>query len=153
MIERARRSVAPRLALSLQGHTELAGLPARSTLVRWIGAALPRDAQLTLRFVGLRESRRLNREYRGKGKDCATDVLTFGYATEPIVRADIVICVPVVRREARAHGKPLYDHLAHLVVHATLHAHGLHHDSAAAARTLEKRERIILKSLGKRAPY
>ena len=151
MIERARRSVAPRLALSLQGHAEFADLPARSTLVRWIAAALQRDAQITLRFVGLREGARLNRDYRGK--DYATDVLTFGYAAEPIVRADIVICVPVVTREARAHDKPLYDHLAHLVVHATLHAHGLHHDNASAARALEKRERTILKSLGKRAPY
>ena len=151
MIEPARRSVAPRLTLSLQGHAGFAGLPARSTLVRWITAALQRDAQITLRLVGLREGRRLNREYRGK--DYATDVLTFGYATQPIVWADIVICVPVVRREAGAQGKPVYDHLAHLAVHATLHAHGLHHDSAAAARTLEKRERTILKSLGKRAPY
>ena len=151
MIERARRSVAPRLALSLQGHAEFAGLPARSTLVRWIVAALQRDAQITLRFVGLQEGARLNRDYRGK--DHATDVLTFGYAAEPSVLADIVICVPVVRRAAVAQGKPLYDHLAHLVVHATLHAHGLHHDNASAARTLEKRERTILKSLGKRDPY
>ncbi|MDQ3445572.1 MAG: rRNA maturation RNase YbeY [Pseudomonadota bacterium] len=151
MIERARRSVAPRLALSLQGHAGFPGLPARSTLVRWIAAALQRDAQITLRFVGLREGARLNREYRGK--DYATDVLTFGYAPEPTVRADIVICVPVVKLEARARGKPLYDHLAHLAVHATLHAHGLHHDTAAAARVLEKHERTILKSLGKRDPY
>ena len=151
MIERARRSVAPRLALSLQGHAEFAGLPTRSTLMRWIAAALQRDAQITLRFVGLREGARLNRGYRGK--DYATDVLTFGYAAEPIVQADIVICVPVVRREAHGKGKPLYDHLAHLVVHATLHAHGLHHANASAARTLERLERTILKSLGKRDPY
>ncbi len=122
MIERARRSVLPALTLSIQGQAGFAGLPARSTLVRWIRAALERDSQLTLRFVGSREGRRLNRDYRGK--DYATDVLTFGYATAPIVQADIVICVPVVRREAGA-GQAVYDHLAHLVVHATLHAHGL----------------------------
>jgi len=151
LIERACRSVAPRLTLSLQGHAGFPGMPARSTLVRWIAAALQRDAQLTLRFVGLREGARLNREYRGK--DYATDVLTFGYATEPIVRADIVICVPVLKRAAKAQDKPLYDHLAHLAVHATLHAHGLHHDTASAARTLEKREQAILESLGKRTRY
>ena len=112
---------------------------------------MQRDAQITLRFVGLREGARLNRDYRDR--DYATDVLTFGYAAEPIVRADIVICVPVVRREAAVRGKSLYDHLAHLAVHATLHAHGLHHDNAAAARALEKRERTILTSLGKGDPY
>lgn len=151
MIKRARRSVAPRLALSLQGHTGFVGLPARSTLARWIGAALQRDGQITLRFVGLREGARLNRDFRGR--DYAPDVLTFGYAAEPVVLADIVICVPVVRRAAAAQGKSLYDHLAHLAVHATLHAHGLHHDSPAAARTLEKRERAVLSSLGKSDPY
>jgi probable rRNA maturation factor len=141
----------PELALSIQGQTKFAGLPARSTLVRWAGAAIERDSQLTLRFVGTREGRRLNRDYRGK--DYATDVLTFGYSAEPVVRADIVICVPVLKREAGARHKPVYDHLAHLIVHATLHAHGYHHDGIAAARAVEARERKILKSLGKRAPY
>ncbi len=141
----------PALALSIQGQEKFTGLPARSTLVRWIGAAIERDSHLTLRFVGVSEGRRLNRDYRGK--DYATDVLTFGYSIEPIVRADIVICVPVVKREARLRRKPIYDHLAHLTVHATLHAHGHQHDKAAAARSLEVRERRILRSLGKLAPY
>ena len=112
----------PTLTLSIQGQDQFAGLPARSTLMRWISAAIERDAQLTLRFVGAAEGRRLNRDYRGK--DYATDVLTFAYSTQPAVRADIVICVPVMKREAGALRKPLYDHLAHLVVHATLHAPG-----------------------------
>lgn len=141
----------PRLTLAIQGQASFAGLPARSTLVRWISAALERDAHLTMRFVGAREGRRLNRDYRGK--DYATDVLTFGYATAPVVRADIVICVPVVKREAAARGKPLYDHLAHLAVHAALHAHGHHHAGRAAAKALETHERRIMKSLGKQAPY
>ena len=141
----------PALTLSIQGQAEFTGLPSRSTLVRWIGAAIERDSELTLRFVGAHEGRRLNRDYRSK--DHATDVLTFGYSAEPVVRADIVICVPMVRREARARRKPIYDHLAHLIVHATLHAHGYHHDNATAARAIEARERRILKSLGKRAPY
>ena len=141
----------PALTLSIQGRGDFAGLPARSTLVRWIKAAIARDSELTLRFVGAREGRRLNRDYRGR--DYATDVLTFEYSTRPSVRADVVICVPVLRRAAITLGKPVYDHLAHLVVHATLHAHGHHHDSAVAARGVVARERKILKSLGKRAPY
>ena len=141
----------PALTLSIQGQAKFAGLPARSTLVRWIAAALERDSQLTLRFVGAGEGRRLNRDYRRK--DYAPDVLTFGYSEKPVIRADIVICVPVLKREARARRKPVYDHLAHLIVHATLHAHGYHHDNAAAARHIEARERKILKSLGKRAPH
>ena len=130
---------------------DFAGLPARSTLLRWIKAAIERDSRLTLRFVGTSEGRRLNREYRGK--DYPTDVLTFGYAVGPAVHADIVVCVPVLKRAASNLGKPIYDHLAHLVVHATLHAHGHHHNDTAAARRVEVRERKILKSLGKRSPY
>ncbi len=141
----------PALTLSIQGQARFAGLPARSTLVRWTGAATERDSELTLRFVGGAESRRLNRDYRSK--DYATDVLTFGYSAEPVVRADIVICVPVVKRESGALRKPVYDHLAHLVVHAALHAQGHDHDNAVAAQAVAARERKILKSLGKRAPY
>ena len=141
----------PALTLSIQGQARFVDLPARSTLVRWIRAAIERDSQLTLRFVGAREGRRLNRDYRSK--DYATDVLTFGYSVAPVVHADIVICVPVVKREAGARRKPIYDHLAHLIVHATLHAHGYHHDSVTTARPVETRERKILKTLGKRMPY
>lgn len=141
----------PALTLSIQGRARFGDLPARSTLVRWIRAAIERDSQLTLRFVGAREGRRLNRDYRSK--DYVSDVLTFSYSVAPVVHADIVICVPVIKREAAARRKPIYDHLAHLIVHATLHAHGYHHDSVTAARAVEARERKILKSLGKRMPY
>ena len=141
----------PKLALSIQGHARFPDLPARSTLARWITATLESDAQLTLRFADAREARRLNREFRGK--DYAADVLTFSYATEPIVRADIVICVPVLRREARTRRTPIADHLAHLAVHATLHAQGHVHDRAAAAKAMEAREATVLRSLGKRDPY
>jgi probable rRNA maturation factor len=137
--------------LSIQGASSYSGLPARSTLTRWIRAALARDAELTVRFVGASEGRRLNRDFRGK--DLATDVLTFSYSTRPIVRADIVICVPAVRRGARTLHKPLYDHFAHLCVHAVLHAQGYHHDAAAPARTMEARESRILRALGRGAPY
>ena len=130
---------------------DFAGLPARSTLVRWIKAAIERDSHLTLRFVGNAEGRQLNREYRGK--DYPTDVLTFAYSTRPTVHADIVVCVPVLKRAASTVRKPTYDHLAHLVVHATLHAHGHHHSDATGARRVAARERKILMSLGRRTPY
>jgi probable rRNA maturation factor len=139
------------LALSIQGHTSFAGLPARTTLARWISAALDREGELTVRFVGAREGRQLNRDFRGK--DHATNVLTFDYAHAPVVRADIVLCIPVIRREARAQRKPLRDHLAHLVVHGVLHAQGHDHDRAAAARRMEAREVELLAGLGIPDPY
>lgn len=140
-----------RLALSVQGAAAFAGLPARSTLRRWILAALERDAQLTLRFVDAREGRRLNRDFRGK--DSATNVLTFDYARRPTIEADLVICVPVVRREAQAQRKPLRSHLAHLVIHGTLHAQGFDHLRTADARRMEKREIDLLARLRIPDPY
>lgn len=139
------------LTVSIQGQGRFDGLPARSTLVRWIKAALEGDAELALRFAGAAEARRLNREFRGK--DYATNVLTFDYQHAPVVRADIVLCVPVVRREARAQRKAFRDHLAHLVVHGVLHAQGLDHDRAVRARTMEAREIRILARLGIDDPY
>lgn len=139
------------LSLSIQGQGRFDGLPARSTLVRWIAAALERDAEITLRFVGAAEGRRLNREFRGK--DYATNVLTFDYRHAPVVAADIVVCVPVVRREAREQRKAFRAHLAHLVVHGALHAQGHDHDAAARARRMEAREVQVLARLGIGDPY
>jgi probable rRNA maturation factor len=139
------------LRLSVQGQSRFKGLPARATLSRWIGAALERDAEITLRFVGSAEGRRLNRDYRGR--DYATNVLTFDYAQAPAIHADIVLCVPVVRGEARAQGKTLRQHLAHLVVHGVLHAHGYDHDREDRARRMESREVAILADLGLPDPY
>ncbi len=139
------------LTLSIQGQSQFDGLPARNTFVRWIMAALERDAEITLRFVGAAEGRKLNREYRGK--DYATNVLTFDYRHAPVVVADIVVCVPVVRREAREQRKPFRDHLAHLVVHGVLHAQGHDHDAAAHAKRMEAREVRILAELGVGDPY
>jgi probable rRNA maturation factor len=141
----------PELRLSVQGHSRFKGLPARATLARWIAAALERDGEITLRFVGAVEGRRLNRDYRGK--DYATNVLTFDYAHTPVVDADIVLCVPVLRREAHAQRKPLRDHLAHLVVHGLLHAQGHDHERADRARQMEAREVAILAQLGLPDPY
>jgi probable rRNA maturation factor len=139
------------LALAIQGQGRFVGLPARSTLRRWVKAALEGDAELTLRFVGAAEARRLNREFRGK--DYATNVLTFDYRHAPVVVADIVLCVPVVRHEAREQRKGLREHLAHLVVHGVLHARGHDHDRAARAREMETEEVRILAGLGIDDPY
>jgi probable rRNA maturation factor len=139
------------LALSIQGQGRFDGLPVRSTLVRWIRAALESDAELTLRFVGAAEARRLNREFRGK--DYATNVLTFDYRHTPVVVADIVLCVPVVRREAREQRKGFREHLAHLVVHGVLHAQGHDHDRDHDAKRMEAREVRILAGLGIDDPY
>ena len=139
------------LALSIQGQGRFDGLPARSTLLRWVEAALESDAELTVRFVGAAEARRLNREFRGK--DYATNVLTFDYQHAPVVVADIVLCVPVVRREAREQRKGYREHLAHLVVHGVLHAQGHDHDRAHDAKRMEAREVRILAGLGIDDPY
>jgi probable rRNA maturation factor len=139
------------LLLAVQGHSRFTGLPPRATLARWIRPALERDAEITLRFVGTAEGRRLNRDYRGR--DYATDVLTFDYADAPAIHADIVLCVPVIRREAREQHKRYRDHLAHLVVHGVLHAHGYDHDRAARARRMESLEVEILAGLGLPDPY
>ena len=141
----------PALDLTIQGLGRFSGMPARSTLARWISAALERDAELVLRFVGAGEGRRLNRTFRQR--DYATDVLTFDYAQAPRVLADIVICPLVVRRAARERGRPFGAHLAHLVVHATLHAQGYDHGRATAARKMEAREVEILARLRIADPY
>lgn len=125
-------------------------LPARTTLRRWTLLALERDALIVLRFVGTNEGRRLNREFRGQ--DHATNVLTFDYMETPL-RADIVICVPVVRAEAHALGKAFRDRLAHLVIHGVLHAQGHDHVTPSHARKMEARERELLARLRVADPY
>lgn len=139
------------LRLTLQAHDRFEGLPARATLRRWMRATLDRSAELTLRFVDAREGRRLNREFRGR--DYATDVLTFSYALGPVARADIVICPAVVGREARSLSRLPRAHYAHLVVHATLHALGHDHVTRAGTRRMETREIAVLQGLGYPDPY
>ncbi len=142
----------PALQLSLQfaDATHRADLP-RHHVQRWLRAALDAPAQVAVRIVGEDEGRSLNRDWRGK--DYATNVLTFDYEREPLVLADLVLCAPVVEREARAEGKTVEAHYAHLLLHGMLHAQGWDHRRAADARRMETRETVILRALGFADPY
>jgi probable rRNA maturation factor len=145
------------LALSLQfgRFAEVAAhravLP-RHKVTRWIRHALATDAEITVRIVGADEGQQLNRDFRKK--DYATNVLTFDYAQEPVVTADLVLCAPVIEREAREQNKSLEEHYAHLLVHGALHAQGWDHETSAAdADEMEAYETDIMKELGFADPY
>ncbi|MGA8391712.1 MAG: rRNA maturation RNase YbeY [Burkholderiaceae bacterium] len=128
-----------------------AALP-RHKVARWIRHALASEAEITVRIVDAEEGRALNRDYRQK--DYATNVLTFDYTQQPIVTADLVLCAPVVEREAREQGKTLQAHYAHLLVHGTLHAQGWDHETRKAdAEAMEAYEVEILARLGLPNPY
>ena len=148
----------PRLTLTLQFPaaktypSHKAMLP-RATVARWIKASLRADAELTVRFVDEEEGRMLNRTYRQK--DYATNVLTFAYAEseDDPVAGDLILCCPVVEREAAEQGKPLAAHYAHLIVHGTLHAQGYDHEVESEAQEMESIETDIMQSLGFSDPY
>ena len=141
-----------------------AGLPAAVSFRKWVAAALAgriREADLAIRIVGAREGRALNRHYRGK--DYATNVLSFpADAGEDIVLpkgvrmpllGDLVLCAPVIAREAKEQRKPLAAHYAHLTVHGTLHLLGWDHEDPREADCMEQLEREILAGLGIADPY
>jgi probable rRNA maturation factor len=147
----------PSLDLSLQfgdfaeaaAHRKL--LP-RASVKQWMEMALQRHAEISVRVVGAEEGQALNRQYRGK--DYATNVLTFEYTREPVVSADLVLCAPVVEREAREQGKPLQAHYAHLLVHGTLHAQGYDHEAGEKqALEMEALEVLVMGALGFPDPY
>jgi len=127
-----------------------AALP-RHKVTRWLRHALQTDAELTVRVVDAEEGQALNRDYRKK--DNATNVLTFDYTQEPIVTADLVLCAPVVAREAKAQNKTLEEHYAHLLVHGALHAQGWDHELDEDAQVMELRESEIMARLGFENPY
>jgi probable rRNA maturation factor len=142
----------PELTLSLQQpdarHRKTL---ARHRVARWVRAALETPAQITVRIVGEVEGRELNKAYRRK--DYATNVLTFDYERAPVVTADLVLCAPVVAREAKEQGKSLEAHYAHLLVHGALHAQGYDHERVRDAKVMEARERAVLAALGYDDPY
>jgi probable rRNA maturation factor len=140
--------------ISIQRASRAAHIPSDRRIRTWARAALTRKAAVTLRFVAEAEARRLNREFRGK--DYATNVLTFVYEArrDGLLSGDVVICAPVVAREAKAQSKAAEAHYAHLVVHGLLHLQGMDHERGAAeARRMEARERRILRALGFDDPY
>jgi len=124
------------------------GAPVARALLRSARAAAGAGMHATLRVVGAAEGRRLNRVFRGR--DYATNVLSFSYGR---ARGDIVLCHPVIAREARKQGKSLHAHYAHMVVHGLLHLRGLDHARRADAARMERRESRILRSLGFPDPY
>ena len=136
--------------MKIQRASRAAHIPSDTLLRRWARAALAGPAEVTLRFVAEAEGRRLNREFRGK--DYATNVLTFVYAERPLA-GDVVICAPVVAREAREQGKDVRAHHAHLLVHGLLHLQGMDHEASRDAGKMESRERAILRGLGFADPY
>jgi len=142
---------AARLSLMVQYAVAATTLPTATALRRWARAALERDARVTIRFIGMSEALTLNAVFRGK--DYATNVLTFVYDDAAPLAGDIALCAPVLRREAKAQGKRLTDHCAHLVVHGMLHLQGYDHDTPRRARTMETRETAILATLGVPDPY
>jgi probable rRNA maturation factor len=140
-----------RLNLSVQYACNRTGLPLRADFVRWALAALVDGGEVTIRLVETDEGQSLNKEYRGK--DYATNVLSFPYDTEPVVSGDLVICPSVVAREAIEQNKPLAAHYAHLVVHGMLHLQGWDHENDDDALAMENEETEILAALGYPDPY
>jgi probable rRNA maturation factor len=149
--ERAPDGTKPRLLLTIQASVDTTDLPKRAALRRWASAALERDARVTLRFVGGREGRALNRRFRGR--DHATNVLTFVYDDDVSLNGDIVLCAPVVAKEARAQRKTHVAHYAHLVIHGMLHLQGYDHERDDDAARMESREITLLRDLGYEDPY
>ena len=153
-----------RLDVSVGYALPRAGLPSAVSFRKWVAAALEgriREADLAIRIVDSKEGRALNRHYRGK--DYATNVLSFPADVAEGVKlpkgvkmpllGDLVICAPVVAREAREQGKPLNAHYAHLTVHGTLHLLGWDHEDECDAECMETLERAILAGLGIEDPY
>ena len=139
--------------IAVQRASRLPGIPSDRLFRKWLNAALPKSAELSLRVVNAAEGRKLNAGFRGK--DYATNVLTFIYHEPKAekLEGDIVLCAQVVTREAREQGKTLEAHYAHLTVHGALHLAGMDHESARGAKVMEASEIAILETLGYANPY
>lgn len=140
-------------SLAVQRASRAAHIPPDRVIRAWSRAALDGPAEVAVRYVAETEGRRLNREFRGR--DYATNVLTFAYGKGPggAFAGDVVLCAPVVLREAREQGKAVRAHHAHLLVHGLLHLQGWDHETSGEARRMESRERAILAALGFADPY
>ncbi len=141
----------PQLDITIQIASELANIPAKLQFKKWAKAALRVDTEVTIRIVDAQEALELNSTYRGK--DYATNVLTFPLTETPHLMGDIIICAPVVVAEAAAQHKPLEAHFAHLTVHGVLHLHGYDHENEPQAELMESLEITILQKLGYANPY
>lgn len=141
----------PKLALTVQYASDALGLPTEASFRKWVRNTLRVDTEVTIRIVDEDEGRELNRDYRGK--DYATNVLTFPLTEEPYLMGDIILCAPVVQREAIEQGKMLEAHYAHLTVHGVLHLHGYDHEIEEQAELMESLETQIVTKLGYPAPY
>lgn len=151
-----------RLDVAVGYATPRAGIPAAVSFRKWVAAALAgriREADLAIRIVGSKEGRSLNHHYRGK--DYATNVLSFpAELPEGLPKGvklpllgDLVLCAPVIAKEAAAQGKPVAAHYAHLTVHGVLHLLGWNHEDTREAECMEQLEREILAGLGLPDPY
>jgi probable rRNA maturation factor len=138
-------------SLSVQYATQADGMPTKQQFKRWVRAAVRVETEVAIRIVDAEEGRDLNSAYRGK--DYATNVLTFPLTEEPYLMGDIVICAPVVEAEAQAQHKSLEAHYAHLTVHGVLHLHGYDHETEPQAKLMESIEVTILQKLGYPNPY
>ena len=145
--------MSPEFSLSVQFASEADDLPSRAQVRRWVAAALEHSAEITVRIVDADEAQSLNQDYRSK--DYVPNVLTFEYGeiSPGVVGGDVVICAPVVAREAREQGKPLQHHYAHMTVHGVLHLQGYDHLDLADADIMESREAVILKRFRIPNPY
>jgi probable rRNA maturation factor len=141
----------PRLELAVQYGVSSPDVPSRAQFRRWVRKALDREARITIRVVGQAEGRALNRSFRGK--DYATNVLTFIFRERAPFEGDLAICAPVVAREAREQSKSLVAHYAHLTVHGVLHLQGYDHDNDVDAAAMETLETEIVTGLGYPDPY
>ena len=145
--------MSPAFSLSVQFASEAGGLPRRAQIRRWVAAALEHAAEITVRIVDAEEAQALNADYRRK--DYVPNVLTFEYGeiSPGVLGGDVVICAPVVEREAREQGKPLKEHYAHMTVHGVLHLQGYDHVDPHDADIMEAREAVILKRFHIPNPY
>lgn len=141
----------PKIYLTLQNASSAHHLPTKKQFLKWAKAALRVETEVTIRIVDKEEGRALNLAYRGK--DYATNVLTFPLTEEPHLIGDMIICAPVVIEEAHAQQKSIEAHFAHLTVHGILHLHGYDHETEKQADLMESIEVTTLQNLGYANPY